>query len=147
MDVDKVKELVELMKTNELSELEIVDGETKIILKRGSGTPQVVALPAVAPIAAPAAVVAGEPAAVEASNLKEVVSPVVGTFYAAPSPNADNFVSVGASIDEETVVGIIEAMKVMNEIKSEIRGTIKKVLVENGTAVEFGQPLFLVEPD
>jgi acetyl-CoA carboxylase biotin carboxyl carrier protein len=149
MDVEKVKELVELMKTNELSELEIVDGQTRIVLKRGDQGPVVIAAPSPAPAAAPVAETSDGQmeSAAEESNLKEIVSPVVGTFYAAPSPNADLFVSVGSEIDEETVVGIIEAMKVMNEIKSEVRGKIAKILVNNGTAVEFGQPLFLVKID
>ena len=72
---------------------------------------------------------------------------MVGTFYSSPSPNAEPFVKVGDSVDPDTVVGIIEAMKVMNEIKSDVKGTIKKVLVSAGEAVEFDQPLFLVEPD
>ncbi len=157
MDVERVKELIDLMKENDLSELEIVDGQTRIILKRGNGSdaPQMYAVPASSPAniappaAAPAPATATETPAAESadSNLKEIVSPIVGTFYAAPSPNADAFVDVGDSVGEDTVVCIVEAMKVMNEINSEIKGTIKKVLVSNGTAVEFGQPLFLVEPD
>lgn len=152
MDVENVKKLVELMKSNDLSEMEIVDGENRVVLKRTSDQPQVVTM--AAPVAAvpgtPSLPAEAAPAAAESGeseNLKEIVSPIVGTFYAAPSPNADSFVSVNAQVDEETVVGIVEAMKVMNEIKSEVHGTIKKILVKNGTAVEFGQPLFLVEVD
>ena len=79
-------------------------------------------------------------------NLVEITSPIVGTFYLTPSPNAEPFVKVGSSVEKDKVVCIVEAMKVMNEIKSDVDGTIKKVLVSNGQAVEYGQPLFLVEP-
>lgn len=157
MDVEKVKELVELMKANDLSELEVVDGQTKIILKRGPDPTQVVVTPSIPSVALPDIANAATAPATgtspddsgqdPASLLKEITSPIVGTFYSAPSPNAGVFVKVGDPVTEDTVVCIIEAMKVMNEIKSEITGTIKKTLVENGSAVEFGQPLFLVEPD
>jgi len=155
MDVEKVKELVDLMKANDLSELEVVDGQKKIVLKRGGGSAQVVATPlvhgaAVSPVApVPPATGTGDDDSGpdDVNHLKEIPSPIVGTFYAAPSPNADDFVKVGDPVSEDAVVCIIEAMKVMNEIKSEISGTIKTIMVENGSAVEFGQPLFLVEPD
>jgi len=158
MELEKVKELVDLMKANDLSELEVVDGQSRIVLKRGGGrgevASQVVAVPQVdagavsAGQAAPA-VQASEDAGKQAEdgNYRQIVSPIVGTFFAGPSPNADAFVEVGSKVKEDTVVCIIEAMKVMNEIKSEIAGTIRKVLVENGAALEYGQPLFLVEPD
>ncbi|MCX7900200.1 MAG: acetyl-CoA carboxylase biotin carboxyl carrier protein, partial [Methylocystis sp.] len=80
------------------------------------------------------------------ANLIEIKSPMVGTFYRAPSPEAEPYVTVGKEVEEDTVVCIIEAMKVMNEIKAETKGVIRKILVENATPVEFGQPLFLVEP-
>lgn len=154
MNVEKVKELVELMKSNDLSELEIVDGQMRVILKRTSDQPQVVTMPANIPAASTAPAPVPSAAASDAlqasdenEDLTEFPSPLVGTFYSAPSPNADPFVSVGSQVDEDSVVCIIEAMKVMNEIKSEIRGMIKKILVKNGSAVEFGQPLFLVEPN
>ena len=155
MDVENVKKLVELMKSNDLSEMEVVDGENRVMLKRTSDQPQVITLPGsvtTAPtVPNPSAVLAETASAPgvsgESENLKEIVSPIVGTFYAAPSPNADPFIAVNTQVDEETVVGIIEAMKVMNEIKSEIRGIVKKILVKNGTAVEYGQPLFLVEAE
>jgi acetyl-CoA carboxylase biotin carboxyl carrier protein len=150
MDIQQVRELIEMMKENDLNELKIVDGETRIFLRRGFpapppgplavGHPQVIA-PSVNPASAIAAV---EP---KPDHLKEIVSPIVGTFYCSPSPSADPFVKVGAHVDADSVVCIIEAMKVMNEVKSELNGVIKKVLVENGAAVEFGQPLFLVETE
>ncbi len=164
MEIEKIKELMDMMKANDLNELEIVDGQTRIMLKRGSSPqviPQVVAMPpvisAVPPVvsAAPPAETAlqasgksnGVPSASSAEdNLVEIVSPIVGTFYVRPSPTAEQFVEVGSQVDEETVVCIIEAMKVMNEIKSEIKGTIKKILVSDGQSLEYGQPMFLVEP-
>jgi len=157
MEVNHIKELVEMMKENDLSELEIVDGQTRVMLKRGTAQPatQVVAMPhlvgaggmAAMPVmeAAPAGAVSGKSKEEENPNLVQIVSPMVGTFYSAPSPTAKPFVEVGSKIEEETVVCIIEAMKVMNEIKGEKNGIIRKVLVENGAAVEYGQALFLVE--
>jgi acetyl-CoA carboxylase biotin carboxyl carrier protein len=166
MELDKVKELVEMMKANELSELEIVDGQTRIVLKRGPGqvVPQVIAMAptlasngansvSVAPPAAVSPASANEPKkepgaeTIEEDKLIPIVAPIVGTLYTAPSRSADPFLEVGAKVEEETVVCIIEAMKVMNEIKSDVRGTVKKILIENGSAVEYGQRLFLVEPD
>ena len=156
MELEKIKQLVDMMKDNDLSELEIVDGETRVMLKRGGGghaVPQVVAMPSVVspggamPIngMTPAEQVIPTAEAEPETNIVEIVSPIVGTFFAAPSPDADPFVEVGTEVEEETVVCIIEAMKVLNEVKSEIKGTVKKILVDNGQAVEYGQPLFLVE--
>ncbi len=158
MELEKIKELIEMMKANDLNELEIVDGQTRVMLKRGAGEqamPQVVAMPSVvsAPVAGLGMVPAeqvtegGGPSEKQEDDAVEIVSPIVGTFYLTPSPNADPFVEVGASVEEDTVVCIIEAMKVMNEIKSEIKGTIKKILVSNGQSVEYGEPLFQVEPE
>jgi acetyl-CoA carboxylase biotin carboxyl carrier protein len=157
MEIEKIKELMDMMKANDLNELEIVDGQTRIMLKRGSSPqviPQVVAMPPVVSAAPPAETALqasgksnGVPSASSAEdNLVEIVSPIVGTFYVRPSPTAEQFVEVGSQVDEETVVCIIEAMKVMNEIKSEIKGTIKKILVSDGQSLEYGQPMFLVEP-
>ncbi len=104
--------------------------------------------PAAAPAAPAPAAAPGAPAAPAASaddSLTPIPSPLVGTFYRAGSPDADPFVSVGSRVNKDTVVCIIEAMKVMNEIKAETSGTIKKILVENATAVQFGQPMFLIE--
>ena len=159
MKLEKVKELVELMKANDLNELEITDGDTRVVLKRGvsQAAPQVVAMSPIVPVNGHAAgadslpaglQTAGADAAVtEVKDTAEIVAPLVGTFYSTASPNAEPFLEVGSKVDTDTVVCIIEAMKVMNEVKSEIKGTITKVLVENGAAVEFGEPLFLVEPD
>ena len=149
MDIEKLRELVQLMVENELSEVDIRDGEDRISLKRGPGgavmmppPPQQAALPpsaAPTPTEAPA----DQP---PADDLIAITSPMVGTFYAAPAPDADPFIAVGDTIGDETVVCIVEAMKVMNEIKAECRGSITKILVENGDAVEYGQPLFMVKP-
>jgi len=156
MEVDKIKELVEMMKANDLSELEIVDGQMRVLLKRGQEptVQQIVAMPSViAPgngvqnsdtAAAPAT---SENAPLEDDNLLKIISPMVGTLYVAPSPEAEAFVEIGSHVDDDTVVCIIEAMKVMNEVKSGVIGTIKKMLVSNGQSVEYGQVMYLVEPD
>lgn len=153
IELKQLRQLIKLMVDNELSELDLHDGDERVSLKRGAaGVPQVVqaapqmapAVAAAAPAAAPAASDAASSAATD--GLVEIPSPMVGTFYTASSPDAEAFVSVGSSVGAETPVCIIEAMKVFNEIKAEISGTIEKILVENGQAVEFEQPLFLVKP-
>lgn len=153
MELKDIKKVVQMMSENELTEFVLEEGEFKLALKRGCETQFVHAAPvaasAVAPVAAPAAAPAA-PAEAAASaadeGLVEITSPIVGTFYRSPSPDADAFVKEGDSVDENTVVCIVEAMKVMNEIKAELRGTIKKVLVDNASPIQFGQPLFLVDP-
>ncbi len=146
MDMDRIKTVIDLMCENELSEFAIEEQDFKLSLKRG-GAVQMVAAPsaaALAPAAAPAAAPA-EAAPAPEDNLTPIESPLVGTFYRAGSPDAEPFASVGTSVNKNTVICIIEAMKVMNEIKAETSGVIKKVLVENATAVQFGQPMFLIE--
>lgn len=143
------------MKKSDLSEFEIQDQEFKLRIKRdlpgrAVAPAPVAAAPApVAPVAAapaPVAPVAAAPAPVVADpNVKVITSPMVGTFYATPSPENPPFVAVGSPVKADTVVCIIEAMKVMNEIQSEIAGTVVECLVANGTSVEFGQPLFRVK--
>jgi acetyl-CoA carboxylase biotin carboxyl carrier protein len=156
MDIKDIKRLIELAKANELTEFELAEEGFRITIKRKTGGDVVVAQamaplhPAVMPVAAaahapaPAAAPAAEP--VKPSNTVEIKSPMVGTFYRAASPDAEAFTAVGKEVEPETVVCIIEAMKVMNEIKAEVKGVIRKVCVENATPVEFGKPLFLVEP-
>jgi len=152
VDLEEIKQIIALMKRNELTEFELEREGGKIRIKRGpNGSTQsdtaviplpVQAAPVVVAPAAAAPVAAAAPAApVDTLDIK---SPMVGTFYRAPSPEAAAFVEVGATVNEETVVCIIEAMKVMNEIKAEIKGVITEVLLENAKAVEFGQPLFRV---
>jgi acetyl-CoA carboxylase biotin carboxyl carrier protein len=156
MDIKQIKQLVKLMVEGDLSEMNLVDGEQRVFLKRGPGEqPVVYAAPqAAAPQAAPATpsaapAPAGEAPAAEAApaeDLLEIKSPMVGTYYSAPSPDSDAFVGVGAQVDPETVVCIVEAMKVMNEIKAECAGAIAEVCVQNAQPVEFGQVLFRVKP-
>ena len=155
MDIDRVKSVIELMREHDLNEFAIEEPDFKLTLKRGGPAPAVMMAPpqmlapaaasaaAPAPAAAPAAPAA--PAASADDSLTPIPSPLVGTFYRAGSPDADPFVSVGSRVNKDTVVCIIEAMKVMNEIKAETSGVIKKILVENATAVQFGQPMFLIE--
>jgi acetyl-CoA carboxylase biotin carboxyl carrier protein len=144
MDIEEIKQLVQLMVDNDISELSMTDGERRISLKRGpSGLPAVVggAVPAIAaPAQSPAAPQA------PAETLLEIKSPMVGTFYAAPSPDSDAYVSVGSTVSDDTVVCIVEAMKVMNEIKAECAGTVVEVCVKNAQPVEYGQVLFRVRP-
>lgn len=143
MSVARIKELIDLMNENSLAELELEEGDFKVRLcKQGAGVPAVCAAPA--PLPAASAPAAGAPAA--EAGLVPIKSPIVGTFYASPSPEADSFVAEGAKVNKETVVCIVEAMKIMNEIKAGVSGTIVKRLVENGEPVEYGQPLFLVRP-
>ena len=156
MDLDQLRHLIELMNANDLVELEVAEGDTKVRLRKGGdhGANGVLAAPAAAPTAAmqaPTAApapqsAASAPAAVpaRAPDLVEIRSPLVGTFYRAARPESDAFVSVGDKVNEEKVVCIVEAMKVMNEIKAEVTGIVTEILVRNGDPVEFGQPMFLV---
>ena len=156
-DVDKIKELIELMERNGLLELEICHGNDKIFLKRcppsQSLTPAVVtiqpqhnAVPAVQQVAGPITTVP-PPEAKETQKLIEIKSPIVGTFYVTPSPDSEPYVEVGSQVEPQTVVCIIEAMKVMNEIRAETSGTIFEILAKNGQAVEYGQVLFRIKAD
>lgn len=137
------------MKRSELSEFELEEEGFKLRLSRKNGesaTQIIQAAPAAAPVAAPTPVAETESAApAEEAGISLVKSPMVGTFYRSPSPDSPSFVDVGAKISEDSVVCIIEAMKVMNEIQAEIKGTITEILVENGDSIEFGQPLFKVK--
>jgi acetyl-CoA carboxylase biotin carboxyl carrier protein len=144
MDVGVLEKLVKLMRTNDLTTVEVADGDRRILLKRGG---EAVAF-APSPVGHAPAKSAGptEAAVSEDAGLVPIKSIMVGTYYAAPAPDAPPFVSVGTGVDEETDVCVIEAMKVFNTIKADCRGTIAKVLVTNGQSVEFGQPLFLVKP-
>jgi acetyl-CoA carboxylase biotin carboxyl carrier protein len=148
-DIKEIKTIIDLMKKNDLSVFEIEKEGFRLKLQRGpSGqTGAVAPLPmAVQPKAATTAPEAApaSPKAIESVPLREIVSPMVGTFYRAGSPDASPFVDVGKTVTEETVVCIIEAMKVMNEIKAETSGVIAEVVAENGKPVQFGQVLFRV---
>ena len=152
MKIDEIKTIVKMMSDNDLTEFKIEAEEYNLCIKRGNDKTQVftnapIAAPVVAaPVAAP--VVAAPIAAPEdtpAASEKTIDAPIVGTFYASPSPDAKIFVNVGDKVTVDTVVCIIEAMKVMNEIKAEKAGVIKEILVENSTPVEYGQALFVIE--
>jgi acetyl-CoA carboxylase biotin carboxyl carrier protein len=151
MDLRKLKTLIDLVSDSNITELEITEDDGKVrIVKAGTVAAPAPVLQAAAPIAAaaapaPAAVPAVEAPAPAAPTGHVVKSPMVGTFYAASSPGAKPMVEVGSVVKEGDPVCIIEAMKIMNEIEADKAGTITQVLVQNGQAVEFGQPLFIIE--
>ncbi len=142
------------MRKNSVSEFELENQDFKIKLKRGTNGGGVVAASEDAPVltyvqspvAAPTAVAASAMPAPAPTNELEIKSPMIGTFYRAPSPESAPYIEIGAEVNPDTVVCIIEAMKVMNEIKAEAKGVITQVLVENAKPVEFGQPLFKIRP-
>jgi acetyl-CoA carboxylase biotin carboxyl carrier protein len=150
-DVRKIRRLVELMKEHDLSEMDLQQGELRIQLRRADLAAPLVAAPAprlvaAAPAGAPTAETSAAPQPEPKSTSAAVIkSPMVGTFYSAPDPDAPPFVKVGDHVGPETTVCIVEAMKVFNQIPAEIAGRIVAVLVENGAPVEFGQPLFKVD--
>lgn len=156
MDIDKIKMIVEMMSEHDISEFKIESKDSNLCIKRGPGTPviqhhtpqavippqvqQVAPAPQQQAQAAPAA-----PAQTSQEQRKTIDAPIVGTFYRSPSPEAPPFVKEGDKVGPDTVVCIIEAMKVMNEIKAEKSGIIKEILVENAKPVEYGQPLMVIE--
>lgn len=153
MDLKDIKAIIDLMKKNSITEFELEEKDSKLRLKRGlnGGAPVSLPLEDASPmIALPAqpASPAITPVAAPVTNSGEIdiKSPMIGTFYRSPSPEAAAYAEIGTEVGPETVVCIIEAMKVMNEIKSEVKGVITQVLVENGKPVEFGQTLFKVRP-
>jgi acetyl-CoA carboxylase biotin carboxyl carrier protein len=156
VDLKDIKAIIDLMRKNSIAEFELEREGFKIRLKRGAGAGTVTVGPvmyengtsaaplatALPPVTATAALTAKSGAPPEA----DIKSPMIGTFYRAPSPDAAPYVEMGTEVDADSVVCIIEAMKVMNEIKAEARGVVTQVLVENGKPVEFGQPLFKIRP-
>ncbi|WP_409346443.1 acetyl-CoA carboxylase biotin carboxyl carrier protein [Paenibacillus sp. MBLB4367] len=159
--LSEIKELIKLVDQSSLQEVEIESEGARLLIRKPNKTESVIVASApahhtYAPViqqpaglpqagsAVPAAPVEAQAKAVD-SNLHKIVSPMVGTFYQAPSPDAAPFVSVGSSVNEKTVVCIVEAMKLMNPLEAEVKGEIVEVLVENGQLVEYGQPLFLVK--
>lgn len=149
MSLERIRELLELMKEHGLAELELEEPDFKIRLQKAAAT--LPTLPISSPLQPTGPIVTPlpskpSPAAGEEENLVPIKSPIVGTFYRASSPDADPYVTEGSPVDKDTIVCIIEAMKIMNEIKAGVKGTIAKILVENGEPVEYGQPLFLVRP-
>ena len=158
MDLKDIKAIIDLMKKNSVSEFELEKQDFKIKLKRGvnggnGGAVQyedasVVSYPPAAAVipASGGAAPSVPPAPASASNELDIKSPMIGTFYRSPSPEAGSYIEVGSEVNPDTVVCIIEAMKVMNEIKAEVKGVVTQVVMESGRPVEFGQPLFKVRP-
>ena len=156
MDIKEIKAVIDLMRKNSLTEFEYEKDGTKIRIQRGpdgkpqifSSSPNLLATPTLVPIPTtlpptPSPVATTTP---PAETLPTINSPMVGTFYGSPAPDAPAYVSVGSAVTPESVVCIIEAMKVMNEIKAEMSGTITEILAESGKPVEFGKPLFRIRP-
>jgi acetyl-CoA carboxylase biotin carboxyl carrier protein len=152
VDLKDIKAIIDLMKKNSITEFELEQENSKLRLKRGFNGPQALQaedivpinpLPLAIPSTGSAPMVSVVPANTGEIDIK---SPMIGTFYRSPSPEAAPYVDAGSAVGPETVVCIIEAMKVMNEIKAEVKGVVTQVLVENGKPVEFGQPLYKVRP-
>ena len=138
IDLTKIKDLIKLMEDHDLTAFELEDSGFKVRLEKGGTPEQVVAA------APPVALEEKAPEKIVAEETEEISAPMVGTFYKSPSPDADAFVKVGDAVDEGTVVCIIEAMKVMNQIKAEKSGVIQRILVDDSSPVEFGQGLFVI---
>ncbi len=156
MDLDLIKKLVKMVDTSSVTDLEIEENGLKIKIAKKIRSSQVITqsqipIASAQPILQPAAVGAEENAKQKAeaeltsANVHEIRSPIVGTFYRAPAPDADSYVQVGSVVSPGSVMCIVEAMKLMNEIESDVNGKIVKILVENGKPVEYNQPLFLIE--
>jgi len=154
LDIEQIRELIEMMVKNDLLEISLRDGEEEVNLRRPNHTlavaaTEMIAQPATMMAVPPQPIAASPPAAAvpdDEEDFVEIASPMVGTYYASPDPDSPAFVQVGAKVHVGMVVCILEAMKVFNEIKAEVAGTIERTLVKNAQAVEFGQPLFLVRP-
>ena len=145
MKIDEIKTIVKMMSDNDLTEFKIEAEEYNLCIKRGNDKTQVFTTVPIAAAPAAAAPVAAAAPEAPAAPENTIDSPIVGTFYASPSPDAKAFVNVGDKVTADSVVCIVEAMKVMNEIKAEKAGVIKEILVENSTPVEYGQALFVIE--
>lgn len=148
MELDDIRKILKLIKGTDITELSFEKDGARIRIKRGKGIVErdVRSEPEHAPSAVPSRRIDVPLAEPEAQGLFTVTSPIVGTFYRSPSPDAPSFTDVGTDIKKGQVLCIIEAMKLMNEIESEVDGTVVRVLVENGQPVEYGEPLFLVNP-
>ena len=151
MDIRKVKKLMELLEESGMAEIEIKEGEESVKISRYSASPAPSLMPAQSlvpqqPVSTPAPVATSPvvPAENQTSG-QSIVSPMVGTFYSAPSPTAKPFVTIGQKINQGDTVGIIEAMKIMNQIEADQSGTVTEILIKDGEAVEFGQPLIVIE--
>ena len=151
MDLKDIKAIIDLMKKNSISEFELERQEFKIKLKRGPGgaTASFEETPSVTyalPVASGASLANAQTGPMAPAGTADIKSPMIGTFYRAPSPESANYVEIGTEVSLDTVVCIIEAMKVMNEIKAEVKGVITQILLDNAKPVEFGQPLFRIRP-
>lgn len=146
-NVQRIRDLVDLMEERCLSELDLKQSDQQIRLVRGGVVPAAGLVPAAHPAPLPSAVPAGpEPVgALDGPHIKVIAAPMVGTFYSKPNPNAEDFVKIGSKISKDTVVCIVEAMKVFNEIPAEISGSIVEILASNEDAIDFGRPLFKVD--
>ncbi len=150
MDITYIRKLTKLLQSSDLTEIEVKEGDASVRITRSATAPLVTTTmpapqtPPPSPAPAPAAAAVPEPAEEESANT--ITSPMVGTFYQAPSPDADPFVKVGDRVNKGDTLCIIEAMKLMNEIEAEYSGTVTKVLAENAAPVEYGQPLFVIIP-
>ncbi len=157
MDLNLIKRLIKVVEKSDITEFSISEGDVKIKISKNNG--QVSQVVTSVPVQAQAPVAAPQPAAPKPAeaqpaaekqqdeNLHEVRSPIVGTFYRAPAPDADPYVKVGDHVSPGTVLCIVEAMKLMNEIESDVSGTVEQILVENATPVEYNQPLFVIRTD
>ena len=151
MDLRKLKKLIDLVQESGIGEIEITEGEEKVrISRQAAGTPVLMASPGMQPMGlasatGPSAGTAQGQAAAAEPKGHTLKSPMVGTFYRAPSPGAPSFVEIGQAVTKGQTLCIIEAMKLLNEIESDVSGTIRAILVENGQPVEYGQPLFTIE--
>jgi acetyl-CoA carboxylase biotin carboxyl carrier protein len=156
MDLDLIKKLVKIVDTSSVTDLEIEENGLKIKIAKKVRSSQVItqgqipvasAQPVLQPAAGSAEETAKQKAEIEPipSNLHEIRSPIVGTFYRAPAPDADSYIQIGSTVSPGSVLCIVEAMKLMNEIESDVAGKVVKILVENGKPVEYNQPLFLIE--
>jgi acetyl-CoA carboxylase biotin carboxyl carrier protein len=153
VELKDIKAIIDLMKKNSITEFELEEKDSKLRLKRGlngnsaaaqaDDAVQMIPMPVSAPILTTPIAAA---ASIASSGEIDIKSPMIGTFYRSPSPESGSYVEVGTEVNPDTVVSIIEAMKVMNEIKAEVKGVITQILVENGKPVEFGQPMFKVRP-
>ena len=143
MDIAQIRKLIKLVQISDLTEIEVTEGDQSVRISRQHAAPPPVTHYAAAPVAA--APVSG-PVEEEANEKNTVTSPMVGTFYRSPSPDADSFVSVGQKVKKGDAICIIEAMKMMNEIEAEYDGVVDSVLIENATPVEFGQAIFVITP-
>ncbi len=157
MDLNLIKRLIKVVEKSDITEFSISEGDVKIKISKNNG--QVSQVVTSVPVQAQAPIAAPQPAAPKPAeaqpaaekqqdeNLHEVRSPIVGTFYRAPAPDADPYVKVGDHVSPGTVLCIVEAMKLMNEIESDVSGTVEQILVENATPVEYNQPLFVIRTD